>query len=113
MISMPSTEPFFSAAKILREVDFGGRTPLDELDLEMPSHALDVARQPRCDGVGGIGEDEQSPEPDHFPEDLEALVLKLPQVVRDARQVAAGSRHTLDKAGADRIAHVSEDHRDL
>ena len=87
--------------------------PLHEADLELRGHALDVRRQPLCGRVGGISEDEQPSKPNHFTEDLDALVLKLPHVVRDACQVAAGPGHALHEAGGDGIAHMGEYHRNL
>src|SRR5215470_2147874 len=99
MTIMPSTEPFFSDAKIF------------------VTSASVVARRSTnwilsCEAARAISAEEPL-ELDHFGEDLQPFVLKLPHVVRDARQVAAGPGDALHEAGGDRIAHVGEYHRDL
>jgi nitronate monooxygenase len=104
------------AERLLRErsrIGFGRHTPFYELDFELRGCAGDVGCQPRRGGVGGICEDEQPPEPDDLAEDLDSFVLKLSHVVRDARQIAAGTGHAFHEARGNRIAHVGEHHRDL
>jgi hypothetical protein len=95
------------------KVGFGSGLPLHKADLKLGRRALDIGRHSRRGRVGRIGEDEQPPKGHHFAEDLNALVLKFPYVIRDAGQVAAGPRHALHEAGSNRIAHMGEYHWDL